>query len=155
MKSLLIICAAVWLIALAGISVAAQPSRNDSNRLLGAWKLVRLQRPGADGKLTTIDCCGMFVFTRDGHASVQVMEGSPHPQASAGANPYSRGGYEASYGTYTVDERSRTFVFHVEGALVPALIGKDLQRSYSFSGRRMIVKPAQPDERWSVVWERY
>ena len=47
------------------------------------------------------------------------------------------------------------FTFHVEGALVRALIGKDLPRLYEFSGKQLIVKSTRTDEHWRVVWERY
>jgi len=98
----------------------------------------------------------MFVFTQDGHASVQVMEPAAPGSAGAGAaNRYSQGGYEASYGNYVVDEKNHTFVLHVEGALVRDLIGKDLPRRFEFTGNRLIVRSAHPDEHWQVVWERY
>ena len=65
------------------------------------------------------------------------------------------GGYEATFGTYEVDENAHTFTFHVEGALVRTLIGKDLPRSFEFSGKQLIVKSAQPEEHWKVTWEHY
>lgn len=136
------------------IQVASQ-ERNASDRLAGAWRLAWLEQPGADGKLRRIDCCGMLVYTRDGHMSVQVMEREPQAQTSAGPEQYSQGGYEASYGRYDVDERAHTFTFHVEGALVRTLIGKDLPRAYEFSGSQLIVKSTRPDEHWRVAWERY
>jgi hypothetical protein len=147
---------AICLILLAGGVAASQnrlASENIRDRFAGAWRLVWLEQPDADGKLRRIDCCGMFIFTRDGYASVQVME--PNPQPLAAAPQYSLGGYEASWGVYSVDQRARTFTFHIQGALVRSLIGKDLARSYEFSGKQLIVKSARPDERWRVVWERY
>jgi hypothetical protein len=125
------------------------------DRFAGAWRLAWLDQPGADGKLHRIDCCGMLIYTRDGHMSVQVMEHNPQTQASAEPEQYSQGGYEASYGRYEVDERAHTFTFHVEGALVRDLIGKDLPRVYEFTGNQLIVKSARPDEHWKVAWERY
>jgi hypothetical protein len=68
---------------------------------------------------------------------------------------YAQGGYEASYGRYDVDERAQTWTFHVEGALVRSLVGKDLTRLYEFSGKQLIVKPSSPDELWRVAWDRY
>src|SRR6266478_4746848 len=41
---------------------------------------------------------------------------------------YSQSGYAASFGTYQIDESTHTFSYHVEGALVRPLIGKDLPR---------------------------
>ena len=121
---------------------------------VGAWRLVALEEQGADGKPHRCDCTGMFVFTRDGHASVQVMTRNPHA-AGAGSGQYSQGGYEASFGTYVVDERAHAFTFHIEGALVRNLIGKDLPRLYQFSGKQLVVRPSSPDEHWRVTWERY
>ena len=124
-------------------------------QFVGAWRLARLEEPGADGKIHNADSTGLLVFTVDGHISVQVMERNPKAQAVAGPEQYSQGGYEASYGTYQIDERSHTFTFHVEGALVRSLVGKDLPRAFELSGKELIVKSARPDERWRVVWERY
>ena len=121
----------------------------------GAWRLAWLEQPGTDGKVHRIDCCGLFVFTRDGHASVQVMERNPQTQTAAGPQQYSQGGYEASWGTYKVNERAHTFTFHVEGALVRSLVGKDLPRRYEFLAKQLIVKSTRPDEHWRVAWERY
>ena len=119
------------------------------NRLVGAWRLVSLEEPSTDGQVHKADCSGMFVFTRDGNASVQVMYGTL-PTGSA----YAQGGYEASYGSYRIDNSS-TFTYHVDGALVRTLIGKDLKRVYEISGNRLTVKSADPKEHWEVVWERY
>jgi Lipocalin-like domain len=125
------------------------------DKFVGAWRLVSLETQGPDGKIHKADSTGMFVFTRDGHASVQVMERNPPPQALKAPEQYSQGGYEATFGSYVVDETSRTFIFHVEGALVRPLIGKDLPRAFEFSGKRLIVKSTRPEEHWKVVWERY
>ncbi|MGH9342233.1 MAG: lipocalin-like domain-containing protein [Terriglobia bacterium] len=125
------------------------------NRFAGAWRLTWLEQPGANGKRHRVECSGIFVFTRDGHASVQVMDRNPRAQTPAGQQQYSQGGYEAEWGTYKVDQRAHTFTFHIEGALVRTLIGKDLLRKYQFSGKELIVTSTRPDERWRVAWERY
>jgi Lipocalin-like domain len=151
MKSLLLLN----LILLSAVS-AAQSAPNTAdrnteieNRLAGAWKLVSLEEPSADGQVHKADCAGMFVFTREGRASVQVM----YRNAQTG-NTYAQGGYEASYGSYHIDDSS-TFTFHIEGGLVRTLIGKDLKRAYEISGNRLTVKSTDPHEHWKVVWKRY
>lgn len=151
MKSLLL-----FSLVLLGPGVAAQSAPNASNRnmeiqnpLTGAWKLVSLEEPGADGQVHKVDCSGMFVFTSDGNAAVQVM----YRNALTGS-AYTQGGYEASYGTYRINSPS-TFTFHIDGALVRSLIGKDLKRTYQISGNRLTVKSTDPNERWEVVWKRY
>jgi hypothetical protein len=137
----------------AGATARSLPDAPDhntdiENRLAGAWKLVSLEEH-ADGQVHKADCAGMFVFTSDGKASVQVM----CRNAQTGST-YAQGGYEASYGTYHIVDCS-TFMFHIDGALVRSLIGKDLKRAYEISGNRLTVKPTDPNEHWKVVWERY
>ena len=124
-------------------------------RFVGAWRLAWLEGEGADGKIHRADSTGLLVFTRDGHMSVQVMERNPQAQTPAGPEQYSQGGYEASFGTYEIDESTHTFTFHVEGALVRSLIGKDLPRAFEFSGRQLLVKSTRPEEHWRVAWEHY
>ena len=119
------------------------------NHLVGAWKLVTLEEADGDGHLHEADCAGQFVFTDDGKASVQVM----YRSAQTGS-AYAQGGYEASFGRYHIDGSS-TFTFHIDGALVRTLIGKDLKRAYEISGKRLTVKSTNPKEHWKVVWERY
>jgi hypothetical protein len=87
--------------------------------------------------------------------SVQVIYRNPPAGANAAPVQYEPGGYEASFGTYEIDERTYTFTYHVEGTLVRTLIGKDLKRVYDFSGNRLIVKSSSPDEHWRVAWEHY
>ena len=80
--------------------------RRFTERFVGAWRLASLEQQGADGKVHRADSTGLLVFTGDGHMSVQVMERNPQAQTPAGPEQYSQGGYEASFGTYEIDERS-------------------------------------------------
>jgi len=144
-------------VALGAGSGFAQSSGNGrgalQDRLVGAWRLVWLEEPDANGKIHRADCTGLLVYTRDGHMSVQVMYRNTQPAKSSAPVQYAQGGYEASYGTYHDDVY--TFTFHVEGALVRALIGKDLKRVYELSGKQMIVRSPDPNEHWRVCWEHY
>ena len=146
---------AVVSLLLSVTAASSSQERGGAGQFVGAWRLAWLEQPGADGKLHRIECCGMLVYSSDGHMSVQVMEREPQAQAPTGPEQYSQGGYEASYGTYKVDEAAHTFTFHVEGALVRSLVGKDLPRAYEFSGKQLIVKSTRADEHWRVAWERY
>ena len=83
------------------------------------------------------------------------MERNPQAQTPAGPEQYSQGGYEASFGTYQIDENAHTFTFHIEGALVRTLIGKDLPRAFEFSGKQLIVRSTRPEEHWKATWEHY
>jgi len=124
-------------------------------RFVGAWRLVSLEEADAAGKVHPADCTGLLVYTQDGHMSVQVMYRNAEGGEQSGPVQYAQGGYEASFGTYRMDEKAHTFTFHVEGAMVRSLIGKDLPRAYELSGKQMVVKSTDPQEQWRVVWEHY
>lgn len=140
--------------ALSGNQVHAD-NEHIQNRFVGAWRLAWLEEPDTDGKIHKADCTGLLVYTRDGHMSVQVMYRYPQTGGQAGPVQYAQGGYEASFGTYHINEDDHTFIFHVEGAMVRSLIGKDLPRVFELSGNQLIVKSASPNEHWRVAWEHY
>jgi Lipocalin-like domain len=146
---------AVLLVAVAPLSLSAEDPKSDtrtSDRLVGTWRLSWLEEPDASGKVHKADCTGLLVFTRDGYMSVQVMYRNPPAENKAAPVQYAQGGYEASYGRYEIND-SHTFTFHVEGALVRTLIGKDLKRAYELSGSQLIVRSPDPKEHWRVAWE--
>ena len=150
------------LFAMTALSCSRESSRQDRHvsagipdRFIGAWRLASLEEPAADGTIHTPGATGMFVFTREGRASVQVMYRTPQAGEAAGPVQYAQGGYEASFGRYEVDTAAHIFTYHVDGALVRSLIGKNLVRSFELSGNQLIVKPSDTSERWRVTWEHY
>jgi Lipocalin-like domain len=161
MKKQFSVCVLALIVGIIAISVVLQaesaPNRANVNireKFVGAWRLVWLEEPVADGKIHRADCTGLLVFSRDGHMSVQVMYRTPQAGAAAGPVQYAKGGYEASYGTYRI-VNSHTFTYHVDGALMRSLIGKDFSRVYELSGKQLIVKSPDPKEHWRVAWEHY
>ena len=158
MKRLLSVGALLFI----GITAMALPDSQNRGgnedmreRFVGAWRLAWLEEEGADGEIHRAECTGLLVYTRDGHMSVQVMYRGPQAGTNAAPVQYATGGYEASFGTYEIDERVHSFTYHVEGALVRNLVGKHLTRVYEFSGKQLIVKSSSPDEHWTVAWEHY
>jgi hypothetical protein len=125
---------------------------SDQDRLIGAWHLASIT--GSDGKPISMAPTGMLIYTRDGHMSVQLM----YPKTeSALSNQYVQSGYEASFGSYDVDQTSHIVTHHVQGSVTrDLLVGKDLPRMYQFTtDGRLIIRSARPDEHWSVTWEHY
>jgi hypothetical protein len=154
--SLVLITAFLGGTALQHSSTPERASKQEiQNRFTGAWRLVWLEEPDEAGSVHKADCAGLLVYTGDGHMSVQVMYRSPQTAVQAGPVQYAQGGYEASFGTYQIDQNSHTFIFHVEGAMVRSLIGKDLPRVYEFSRNQLLVKSTNPTEHWRVAWEHY
>ena len=142
---------------IAGLTLRGEQMRADNgrtqDRFIGAWRLLWLKEPGADGQVHRADCTGLLVYTRDGHMSVQVMYRNEQIGGQEGPVQYTLSGYEASFGTYQINENARTFTFHVEGAMVRSLLGRDLPRAFELSGNQLIVKSTDPKEHWRVAWE--
>ena len=88
MKKLISLRLVTLLLGMTGMTLSGSQDRGGNkgiqDRFVGAWRLVSLEAPGPDGKTQKADSTGLFVFTRDGHASVQVMERNPQPQSRAG-----------------------------------------------------------------------
>lgn len=140
-------------IAFAGIAHAQRVGTHstDRERLIGGWHLVSLLAPGPDGKIVAVPGLkGALIYTRDGHFSVQIMY--PESQSSL-TNDYVLNGYEASFGSFSLDETARTLTHHVEGSITRPLVGKDLVRRYSLSQNTLIIRSLRADEHWSATWE--
>ena len=147
------------IVALSGILLAQSPEKkhpasgSDREKLIGAWHLVSISAPGADaGQNPAAGIKGALIYTRDGIMSVQLM----YPESAATlSNDYVLNGYEASFGSYDVNEAAHTVTHHVQGSVTHGLVGKDLTRVYQFSSGHLIIKSTRPDEHWSVMWEHY
>ena len=152
-------CALAGVVVVGGLSMTQSPEKNDAGldsareKLIGAWRLMSMEEPGADGKLKHItNRQGMLIYTHDGHMSVQLMFPKSESDVS---NDYVHDGYEASFGSYDVNEGAHTVTHHVEGSVTRGIVGKDLPRMFEFAGRQMIIKSNRPEEHWSVTWEHY
>ena len=84
--------------------------------------------------------------------SVQLM----YP-GKALTNEYVEQGYEASFGSYDIDESRHLVTHHVRGLITrDRLVGKDLPRRFEFTpDGHLLIRSAQPEEHWSVTWEKY
>ena len=150
----------VVMFAFAGFSQARstqlhhESGASDRERLIGAWRLVSLAVPGPDGKILVSHPAGMLTYTQDGHVSVQLM----YPASeSAISNEYVLNGYEASFGSYDIDEAKHILTHHIQGANTrDLLVGKNLPRVYQFDVQRnLVIKSSRADEHWSVTWKHY
>jgi hypothetical protein len=139
-------------------------------QLVGTWKLisrvVRLEDGTAvqEGLGTTPK--GYLIYDSSGHMAVQLLRpdrptaidcrtsGSPQSDNS----PQLLNGYEAYFGTYTLDETNHTVTHHLEGALAAADVGRNLIRQFQVSGDKLIIvaRTSSPKERQirTLTWER-
>jgi len=127
---------------------------NARERLIGSWKQVSSEETLPDGNVVRLDEIGLLTYDLRGHMSGQTMRRSESKQRIPSDARYQNNGYDAYFGTYTVDEDKHTVTHHVEGGVARQLVGKDLVRSFSFDGDRLVLKPTNADEHWTVVLEK-
>ena len=121
------------------------------DKFVGAWKLVSIEETAKDGSLIKAECTGLLIYTKDRYMAVQVMY--LHPEKMA-PSQYTLNGYEATYGTYKIDEKTNSFDYEVQSALARKLIGKKLKRVFELSGNQLIIKSSDPKEHWRVTWQK-
>ena len=151
----------VGAVAILAATLALSPAHSskkevgDREKLIGAWHLVHINSPGPNGaEMDMPQPLGMLVYSSDGNVSVQLMYPKSQHELN---NQYVRDGYEASFGSYQIDEATHTLTHHVQGANTgDLLVGQDLPRLYQFTkDGHLIIRSAKSDEHWSVEWEHY
>ncbi|MGY1495750.1 hypothetical protein ACW4TU_03755 [Streptomyces sp. QTS52] len=105
---------------------------------------------GTAGNLQPVPYSGQIVFTKAGTMSVQAM----NPDVNAPDTPYTKNGYEAFYGTFTVNKAGRTFNVAVRSSLARDLIGQSLTRAYRVTGNTLVLTPPNAEEGWRATYKR-
>jgi len=110
--------------------------------LIGTWELLTREdrtpagEPRIDPSLGP-DPVALLVYDRSGNFAAQFMkrERGPAPAADAARsgpnNSRARGGYDAYFGGYTVDDRLGTVSQRLVGALSPENVGQTFTRAMS------------------------
>jgi len=155
MRKVSMVAISLLMVCLNSFSQSHEPAGHagtNADKLIGSWHLVSMEEPGPDGRLRHVtNRTGQLIYTRGGHMSVQLMY---PPSEATTSNDYVLSGYEASFGTYSVDEVAHTVTHHVQASVTRGLIGKKLTRAFELSNGNLIIKSVRPDERWSVTWRR-
>jgi hypothetical protein len=164
------------IVAVALQVVGSQPSapvaQTPREWLVGSWVLVSREDRAADGSSVpeaTLgpDPLGFLVYDGHGNVAVQLMRrsrdagaGTSAAPAQAGAsNSGSADGYDAYFGTYSVDLEAHTVTHHLVGALLPRDVGKSLARHFQVSATELRLwfetegPSGQPVVR-TLVWRR-
>jgi hypothetical protein len=90
------------------------------------------------------DPVALLIYDRAGNFAVQFMRRDRSvdvPDSSTGAanNSRAHGGYDAYFGTYQVDDESRTVTQTLAGALSPEHVGAVLTRAMDVQGDRLVI----------------
>jgi hypothetical protein len=142
----------------------AQPAPS----LVGAWRLVSVSIPGANGAPKPYwgeNPRGLIIYTAGGQMAAQLYDmrrpplGVPWQSASADAARTAFTGLSTYFGAYSVDTRTQTVTHTVEGAMVPDWIGTKLVRRYRFLTPDRIELTVVPDTQvvttgLVLVWQR-
>jgi lipocalin-like protein len=127
------------------------------DQLAGPWRLVSRVTTAADGSVLvdpglSAMPMGVLIYDRTGHVAAQLSRPGRTVEALAdecraaekvkGTNDTAQTilGYDAYFGTFTVDPKAGVITHHLESALFPGDIGKDIKRSFSISGDTLTIK---------------
>lgn len=138
-------------------SSTAPAARGVSAQVVGGWRLLSRVTTTADGK-TLVDPGlsvlpkGVLIYDAYGHVAAQLsragrtvdMLGDECRKALEvkGTHDTSQTilGYDAYFGTYTVDEKQGIVTHHLESALFPGDIGKSIIRHFTIEGDILTIK---------------
>ena len=146
------------------------------DQLVGGWSLVSRVTTGADGRVLTdaglsATPSGILIYDRAGHVAAQLSRPGRSIAMLADEcrdDEKVRGtenntqyllGYDAYFGTYTVNEKEGIVTHHLESALFPGDIGKSIARRFSISGDTLTInfnttlRDGTPVTR-TLVWTR-
>lgn len=123
-----------------------------SQALIGTWELLSREDHDAEGRrhpdpLLGSDPVAWLVYDRAGHFAAQFMkrDRTSVPVAVAGPsanNTAARDGYDAYFGTYTVDDTRGTVTQRLIGALSPANVGMELTRAMQVVNGELVIRLA-------------
>jgi Lipocalin-like domain len=155
---------AMGLALLPGSALAQQKSLKE--QLTGTWTIVSTDQTAPDGKkhqlfgpnpkgTLVLDPSGQFVQIivrpgRDKFRANSRLEGTPEENKAAVL------GTTATFGTWSVDEGSKTLIVRIEGGMYPNQEGVESKRSVSVTGDELkITNPATASGmRADNVWKR-
>jgi Lipocalin-like domain len=125
-------------------------------QLIGSWRLISRQSRRASGALevdpglSTVPL-GVLIYDQSGHIAAQLsrrdrtvaMVGEECEAAATtkGTSDTAQTilGYDAYFGTYTINEQAGIVTHHLEAALWPGDIGKDIVRHFTISGDHLTI----------------
>ena len=120
--------------------------------LVGTWELRSREDRTHSGERRTdpilgADPVALLVYDPHGRFTAQFMKrdrSEPAPEVATAAagpnNSRARGGYDAYFGTYTVDDAAGTVTQRLAGALSPENVGQVLTRAMTVTGNELVIQ---------------
>jgi hypothetical protein len=114
-----------------GAGKVPSPDVSLRDQLLGSWKLESRTTKKPDGSVIPLPgwdgANGYITYDRTGFMSVQFMQLNRTKESGAT-------GYTAYFGSYTVDESTRTVTHHIVGDINPDGVGANQPREVVLKG---------------------
>jgi hypothetical protein len=165
---------AVTVLSMASFASAQTKGSATRDKFVGVWKLVNCE---SKDKITGevrypygVKPIGRITYDAAGRMSAQLMDpgrraigGSPNNRSAATAIRETSTedmreiltGFTAYFGTFDIDEPSRTVIHKVGAHLIPSWVGAELRRTYEFSsGNQLILTAAFDQGATRLVWQR-
>ena len=137
-------------------SANARNSTRATDQLIGSWRLVSRVTTQVDGTVIrdpglATTPSGILIYDRSGHVAAQLSREGRTVEMIAdecataakvkGTNDTAQTilGYDAYFGTYTVDEKAGIVTHHLQSALFPGDIGKSIARHFAISGDQLTI----------------
>ena len=122
-----------------------------SAALVGTWELVSREDHTPDGQRRVdpslgADPIALLIYDRTGHFAAQFMKrdrsSTPNDISAVAApnNSRARGGYDAYFGTYTVDDAGNTVTQRLVGALSSENVGHVLTRTMAVAHDELTIR---------------
>ena len=133
------------------------------DQVIGTWIHVSTTVTAPDGKKTDRPGDGLLIYTPDGHFTfINVANNLPklaannRDKATAEEARAIVAGSVAYYGTYAVNEATKTIVPTVQGSTFPNMVGADQSRVVtSITADEMrFINPTAPAGVLEIIWKR-
>ena len=125
-------------------------------QLTGSWRLVSRQSKRADGEIEAdpglaATPLGILIYDQSGHVAAQlsrrdrtvaILPEECQAAITTKGTPDTAQtilGYDAYFGTYKINAHDGTVTHHLEAALYPGDIGKDIERHFTISGDQQTI----------------
>ncbi len=151
----------------AGAPLMGASADSVSKKFLGAWRLVSTEQVLADGTkrpnpLFGAGASGYLMYTETRMCAVLVNPN--RPRWEPGRPPTDQevrsafNGLTSYCGAWEVDTKQGLVIHHVELDKAPHIMGTLRKRYFTFSGDRLVLRPAPPlpegVKEYSLTWER-
>jgi lipocalin-like protein len=122
-----------------------------TNALVGTWELLSREDSTHAGERRVdpglgANPIGLLFFDKQGHFAAQFMKrergaiAEPEPANLTPNNSRARGGYDAYFGTYEVDDSLGTVTTRLVGALSPENLGQVFTRTMGVIGDELTIR---------------